>query len=237
MYFLKQAIFLSFILTATIANAQQTGMYFKSATLKEILGNEANKFHQYIGEDEFLTWDIYVPEDYDASKPAGVMVYAGSPNFIRPPGGWLSVIKDKNLIWVSSRRSGNASSIFQKTLLAMASVPLIEKEYNIDSSRIYITGEGRTASRAALNYPGMFTGAILMGNRIWEDNAEEKIKNSMKNSFVFVTRERNAFPRGAREAYYKFKSAGIEKLKLFFIQGIHRYDRPRFAESIDFLDG
>lgn len=237
MSFLKHTIFLIIFFTATIANAQQTGTYFKSATLKEILGNESKNYHQYIGEDEFLTWDIYVPEDYDASKPPGIMVYAGSPNFIRPPGGWLSVIKDKNLIWVSSRRSGNASSIYQKTLLAMASVPLIEKEYNIDNSRIYITGEGRTAGRAALNYPETFNGAILMGNRIWEDNADEKIKNSMKKSFVFVTRERNAFPRGTREAYIKFKSAGVEKLKLFFIQGIHRYNRQRFAESIDFLDG
>jgi len=237
MYFLKPAIFLMIFLTATIANAQQTGMYLKSATLKEILGNEATKYQQYIGVDEFLTWDIYVPEDYDDSKPAGVMVYAGSPNFIRPPIGWLSVIKDKNLIWVSSRRSGNASSIYQKTLLAMASVPLIEKEYNIDSSRIYITGEGQTASRAALKYPEKFKGAIFIGNRLWEDNAEEKIKKALNNAFVFVTREVNVFPRGNRFGHRKFKTAGVKKLKLYFVRGSLRYDRLRFAESIEFLDG
>lgn len=237
MYFLKQAIFLIIFFTATIANAQQTGMYFKSATLREILGNEANKYNQYIGADEFLTWDIYVPEDYDASKPAGIMVYAGSPNFIRPPVGWLSVIKDKNLIWVSSRRSGIASSIYQKTLLAMASVPLIEKEHNIDSSRIYITGEGQTASRAALNYPEKFKGAIFIGNRLWEDNAEEKIEKALDNSFVFVTREVNVFPRGNRYGHRKFKAAGVKRLKLFYIRGSLRYNRLRFAESIDFLDG
>jgi len=165
------------------------------------------------------------------------MVYAGSPNFVRPPAGWLSVMKDKNLIWAASTRSDNASSIFQKSLLAMASVPLIQKDYNIDKTRIYITGEGRSASRTALDHPELFTGAILMGKRLWEDNAREKIKRSMDNGFVFVTRERNAFPQVTREAYYRFKSAGVDKLQLFFIQGARRYNRLRFSESIDFLDG
>lgn len=224
-------------LIATHTYAQETGEFSKTATLKEILGSDAENYSQYIGEEEALNWDIYVPENYDPSKPSGIMVYAGSPNFVRPPAGWLSVMKDKNLIWAASTRSDNASSIFQKTLLAMASVPLIAKNYNIDKTRIYITGEGRSASRAALDYPELFTGAILIGNRLWEDNAKEKIKHSMNNGFVFVTRERNAFPRGTREAYYRFKSAGVNKLKLFFIQGIRRYNRLRFSESIDFLDG
>ena len=76
-----------------------------------------------------------------------------------------------------------------------------------------------------------------MGKRLWEDNAREKIKRSMDNGFVFVTRERNAFPQVTREAYYRFKSAGVDKLQLFFIQGARRYNRLRFSESIDFLDG
>ncbi len=59
-----------------------------------------------------------------------------------------------------------------------------------------------------------------MGKRLWEDNAREKIKRSMDNGFVFVTRERNAFPQGTREAYYRFKSAGVDKLQ-FFLFKVH----------------
>lgn len=237
MNFYKLIIIYLLSFYVSIANSQETGEFTKDATLNEVLGTSAKDYTQFINEDETLTWEIYVPETYDPSKPAGVMVFAGSPNFVRPPVGWLSVIKDKNLIWVASRKSNNASSIFQKTLLAMMSIPLIENDYNIDRSRVYVTGEGRTASRAALDYPEMFTGAIFMGSRLWEDNAEEKVKKALNNSFVFVTRETNAFPRGTRYAYIKFKSAGVEKLNLFFVQGRRRYNRLRFAESIDFLDG
>lgn len=237
MSFFRLLIISLLSLYVPLANSQEIGEFTKDATLIEVLGDMASDYTQFIDDDEILSWEIYVPENYDASKPAGIMVFAGSPNFVRPPVGWLSVMKDKNLIWVASRRSDNASSIFQKTLLAMMSVPLIENDYNIDRSRIYVTGEGRTASRAALDYPETFTGAIFMGSRLWEDNAEEKVKKALNNGFVFVTRELNAFPRGTRYAYRKFRSSGVEKLKLFFVQGRRRYNRLRFAESIDFLDG
>ena len=222
---------------APLAVSQETGEYVLDATPASVLGINAGQYSQFIDQDEILSWEIYVPENYNPSIPAGVMVYAGSPNNVQPPAGWLSVMKDKNLIWVASRNSKNGSSIFQKQLMAMMSVPLIEKDYNIDRSRIYITGEGRTASRTALEFPEMFKGAIFMGSRLWEDNADEKIKNALNNKYVFVTREKTAFPRGTRFAYYKFKSAGVNNLKLYFIQGTRRYNRPSLVESIDFLDG
>ena len=80
-------------LYVSIANSQELGEFSKDVTLKGVLGYMASNYSQFIDEDEALSWDIYVPENYDASKPAGVMVYAGSPNFIRPPSGWLSVAK------------------------------------------------------------------------------------------------------------------------------------------------
>ncbi|WP_438992809.1 hypothetical protein [Pseudemcibacter sp.] len=239
---METRLFISIILIIWFAGANafadQKGQFEIVSNSQEIFGDELSSlYNEIIAKDENIALEIQVPENYNSENPPGIMVYAGSPNFVRPPAGWLSVMKDKNLIWAASTRSDNASSIFQKTLLAMASVPLIQKDYNIDKTRIYITGEGRSASRTALDHPELFTGAILMGKRLWEDNAREKIKRSMDNGFVFVTRERNAFPQGTREAYYRFKSAGVDKLQLFFIQGARRYNRLRFSESIDFLDG
>lgn len=239
---METRLFISIILIIWFADANafadQKGQFEIVSNSQEIFGDELSSlYNEIIAKDENIALEIQVPENYNSENPPGIMVYAGSPNFVRPPAGWLSVMKDKNLIWAASTRSDNASSIFQKTLLAMASVPLIQKDYNIDKTRIYITGEGRSASRTALDHPELFTGAILMGKRLWEDNAREKIKRSMDNGFVFVTRERNAFPQGTREAYYRFKSAGVDKLQLFFIQGARRYNRLRFSESIDFLDG
>ncbi|MDG1997162.1 MAG: hypothetical protein P8J14_11745 [Emcibacteraceae bacterium] len=235
-------IFRSFILiliaTASIASAQspKTGEFILTATPAEVLGAGANEFQANMGSDNNISWEVYVPENYNPSNPSGVMVFAGAPNDVRAPAGWLSVMKDKNLIWIAARKSGNGSSIHQKKLLAMMSIPLIEKHYQINKDRIYITGDGRTASRTALQYPDMFDGAILLGKNLWEDNAESKIKNAMNNRYVFVSRESSAIAKGSRYAYNKFKNAGVANINFVHIKGKQRYNRPKFANSIDYLD-
>lgn len=234
-----RGLFLALVFCVNFANAQtpKTGEFVVSATPNDVLGSAASQYNANIDENAILQWEVYVPEDYDTSKPAGIMVYAGAPPIVREPSGWLSVMKDKNLIWVAARKSDNGSSIHQKQILAMLSVPLIQKDYNIDQSRIYITGEGRTAARTALNFPDIFTGAIFMGNRLWEDNAETKVKNVLDKRFVFVTREANAFPKGNRYGYNKFRGAGVENVQMVHIKGRQRYNRPKFASSVDYLDG
>lgn len=234
-----RSFFISILLltSASFAQSPKTGEFILEATPAEVLGNQAATYEKFIGQNDVISWEIYVPDSYDASKPAGIMVFAGAPRPVRAPNGWLSVMDDKNLIWVAARKSDNGSSIHQRELLAMMSIPLVEKDYAIDKDRIYITGEGRTAGRVVMNYPDMFKGAVFMGNRIWEDNAQEKAKNITENRFVFVTRETSAFPKGTRYAYNKYKKAGVANSKIMLIQGKHRYNRPKFAESIDYLDG
>lgn len=234
-----RGLFLALIFFSNLVYAQtpKTGEFVLSTTTSEILGARAAQFNANIGEHEQLEWEVYVPENYDATKPPGIMVFAGAPLIVREPVGWLSVMKDKNLIWVAARKSENGSSIHQKELLAMLSVPLIQKDYNIDNKRIYITGEGRTAARTALDYPDIFTGAIFIGDRLWEDDAETKIKNVLDKRFVFVTREASAFPKGNRYGYNKFRNAGVSNTQIVHIKGKHRYNRPKFASSVDYLDG
>ena len=233
-----RSLFICALLFAGVSSAQEmkTGEFIMKATPAEVLGDDASLQSSYIGENELISWEVYVPENYDPSMPPGVMVFAGAPRNVHPPMGWLDTMKEKNLIWVAARNSDNGASIYQKELLAMMSVPLIEKDYTIDKARIYITGEGRTAGRTVLDYPQLFNGAIFMGNRIWENNAEEKVKNVTNHRFVFVTREKSIYPKGNRYAYNKFKNAGVKNIEIILIQGKHRYDRPKFSGSIDYLD-
>lgn len=53
------------------------------------------------------TYDVYVPPDYDGTKPYGVVVYITSDN---NTGGDVlqAASNDKNLIWISPRNIGNA---------------------------------------------------------------------------------------------------------------------------------
>lgn len=214
----------------------KTGEFTITTTPNDILGSEAKLFNPNIEENDKITWEVYVPENYDKNKPAGLMVFAGAPQNVRPPAGWLSVMKDKNLIWIAARASANASTYYQRELLAMMSVPLIKQQYQIDQNRIYITGEGRIASSTSMNYPDTFKGAILIGDYLWTDNADEQISAIQNNRFVFVTREKTIFPKGAKAGYTKYKNAGVENTKLMIIQDNQRYSRPKFAESIAYLD-
>ncbi|MEZ5758961.1 MAG: hypothetical protein R3D86_12140 [Emcibacteraceae bacterium] len=230
-------IFLSFFLTcACFAQGPKIGEFIMEATPADILNSDASKNEKYIGQDEKISWEIYVPENYDPANPPGIMVFAGAPRDVRPPNGWLATMRDKNLIWVAARNSNNGASIYQKEYLAMMSVPLITKDYQINQDRIYITGQARAAARAILNHPDIFDGAIFTGSRVWENNAEEKLKDITTQRFVFVTREKTNLPQGNRYAYYKFKNAGISNTELVYVPDTHRYTRTKFSRSIEYLD-
>lgn len=233
---------LLFLVTFSLSYAQssyKTGEMIISSSPDEIIGEEAASFNSIVPKDDIIEWEVYVPENYDPDNPPGLMVYAGAPQNVKAPFGWISVMEDKNMIWVAARKSGNGSSLMQKELLALLSVPLIEKDYKTDTERVYITGEGRIASVVTMDNPDVFKGAILTGSNIWSKNPETKINAILDKRFVFVSGEQGGagVVRSARHSYYKFRDAGVKNLKLLTIPYTRRYDRRKFSEAIDYLDG
>ena len=233
---------LLFLVTFSLSYAQstvRTGEMIISASPGEIMEADAMSFNSIIGKDAIIEWEVYVPEDYDPTNPPGIMVFAGAPQNERAPFGWMSVMKDKNLIWVAARKSGNAATFVQKELLALMSVPLIEKKYKIDAKRVYISGVGRVSSVVTMDNPDIFNGAIFTDGDLWSKNPEYKINSILNKRFVFITGHQGgaANVHSTRYSYNKFKDAGLKNLKLITISPIMRYDRRRFLEAIDYLDG
>lgn len=228
------------MLSFVSANARETGEFIITSTPNEILGAQSVENNEYIKNDAKISWEVYVADNYNPERPAGIMVFAGAPNDVIPPVNWLSVMKDKNLIWVAPRKSGNGSSIYQQKLLAIMSIPLIEQRYSVDKSRIYISGVGRVAARTALEYPNIIKGGIFRGKNLWEDNADEKIKSALDNRYVFVSGSRSPIPRSTAYAYNKFRKAGVQKLEFIHLNGGGRinirFSRSRLMKSIEFLD-
>lgn len=248
------------ILFSSISYAQEfrTGEFKLKASPKEVLGEGAIKYNKYFDLESLVTWEIYVSENYNVNKPAGVMIAAGAPRNVIMPNGWRSVFEDKNLIWIAALNTNNASTVDQKVILAMMSLPVIEKKYNIDKNRIFLTGEGRTAARTFFDYPEMFDGAIFMGGMTWDDNADDKIKYLLDKRFFFgVGYSRNfTSPRTAAkqpqgfsnivfhgynvntsnvEWYRKFKKAGVKNaIRMIKTRSLRR---ANFAKAIDYLDG
>jgi len=107
---------------------------------------------------------VYVPK----RKPAGgfaVVVFIPPWNEAALPPGWGSVLDDYGAIFVTAARSGNPESVHLRRIpLALAAAWNVAAKYEVDRSRIYVagfSGGSRAAERMALEFPDLFSGAML----------------------------------------------------------------------------
>lgn len=108
-------------------------------------------------------FDIYVPDDYDGSEPYGLITYVNSGNNGGFKGQWESVLDDKKLIWIAGDNIGNPIYINIRMGVAMAAVLRMQELFNIDTDRIYTSGNSggaRMAHNLAFIYPETFKGAL-----------------------------------------------------------------------------
>jgi poly(3-hydroxybutyrate) depolymerase len=141
----RQLVGLCLLLGSCLAFAQPvgpaTGAFRITETLAGIAGEDAvQKIAAVIAPDEPITWEIYVPEHYDAEQPPGLMVYISPTPSGEMPRGWDRVMNDHNLIWVAANKSGNSEIVARRAILAQISPMLIGRDYSIDRERVYITG-------------------------------------------------------------------------------------------------
>ncbi len=208
-------------------------------TPREITGSElSEKNSDYINPDQKIIYAVYPPNDFNPSAKTGIMVFAGAYKDNHPTFNWLSSVRESNLIYIEALVSDVDSSFRQRQILAEMAVPLLEKRYNIDENRIYISGEGRVASVVAMNNPGIFKGAIYTNGNLWTENAETKLDSIKQNKFVFITGDLKSRAKQARDVYGKYKKAGIENSKLIFLNPVRssKIKRIDLVRAINYLD-
>ena len=107
---------------------------------------------------------VYVPK---RKPPRGyaLMVFIPPWDEAGLPQGWASVLDDYGVILVTAARSGNEASVHLRRIpLALVGAWNVAARYDIDRTRIYaagFSGGSRSAERMALEYPDLFSGAIL----------------------------------------------------------------------------
>jgi predicted esterase len=133
-----------------------------------------DKKHQYdIAQESF---EVYVPDCYDSNASFGLIVWipagpSGSEHYN------LKQLMDKHkLLWVGANKSGNDTSTYERRIpLALDAAYNMQKLYNIDPNRIYvsgISGGGRVASITAFHHSDVYAGGIfVIGANFWEDMA------------------------------------------------------------------
>ncbi len=211
-----------------------------SAQLVALVGSES--MLDPLDDDETITWRMYVPETYDSSEPAGLMVYISPTSSGRIRGDWRPVIDSENLIWISANQSGNRTRTNKRILLATLAPYLVSESYEIDSNRVYLSGfsgGGKAAGLASVHLAKLFKGAIFIcGAESWSDVEPEQLLTAAPNRYVFVTGSRDFNNTLTRRVHRRFERAGLVNSKLMVISGMEHStpDAHHFREAIRYLD-
>jgi len=245
---MKQLI-ITCLLTAfiNIASAQEIaprlGEYTATSTVLELLGTEAARpFSEKIPIDQPITWEIFVPGNYDPAKPAGVLVFINSRDSGKIEQEWKAVMENTNLIYIGANESGNQIDVPKRVAYAVLAPRVIINSYEVDLERIYVSGfsgGSRVASMVATEYNRVIKGAIYnSGANFWGEAALPRYKEMVNHRYVFITGTEDFNLEDTREVHSAYQQAGIKNSKLMVIPGM-AHKRPAAGDletAIHFLD-
>ena len=198
-----------------------------------------------------ISWEVYVPDSYNPSKPIGILSYINAGNGGRIPGKWKELMGKHNLIWIGANQSGNYVGgdkkkpyyTYWRQILSIKGVALMKEAYNIDEDRIFISGfsgGGRVSSLLATWKPEIYKGAIYnCGCNRWYNTLDSKtVKNASKNYYVLLSGTKDFNKPGTESLYEYYKENGFKNSKLMVIEGLGHGlpGTTDYDKAIQFLD-
>ncbi|MCM8533144.1 MAG: prolyl oligopeptidase family serine peptidase [Lentisphaeraceae bacterium] len=213
---------------------------------------DAKGFVTHENDGRAVSWEVYVPDNYDPAKPAGILSYINSGNGGKLPGKWRELMDKHNLIWIGANESGNNRPQNKKAptynywrwLLSMKGVALIKEKYKIDSDRVFLSGMsggGRVSSLLVPRRPDIYKGGIyLCGCNRWDKETYPKnIKLASNGYYVFLTGTKDFNLNDTKGVHNFYQKNGFkDNSKLMIVDGLG-HSTPGTADydlAIQFLD-
>ena len=197
---------------------------------------------EFIDADEEITWKLYVPESYDPTKLAGLLVYIPPIDKGYMPTAWQPVVDDQNLIWISANDSGNDTDVRRRMLFAVLGTQTVALDYRINSERVYLagfSGGGKVTSKVAIHFANLFKGAIyICGAELWNESPPPAFEQIKKNRYVFLSGDKDFNLDLTKDIFRRYKRAGLTNIDLIIVpQMAHRTpDTKYFGRAVSFLD-
>jgi poly(3-hydroxybutyrate) depolymerase len=210
------------------------------------------------------TYQLYVPPDYDGTKPFGLFVWiSASQSGGLPREDWKKVLDDHHFIYIGPDKVGNETDPIWRHWMALESVRNARERFpNIDTNRIYVggvSGGGRMASHVAIVNPDTFTGGFyIVGcdfyrdtpapgdsrnagkwyRGFWRTPSPKLIALAKANRFVLLTGENDPNNANTRSVYGGYKQALFKHVQFFDVPGMghHVPEVEWFEKGIAFLD-
>lgn len=230
---------------ASNANADdgpRTGYFKMTTTPLELLGERgAEAVSSLFAPDQSLSWQLYVPPNYDPGQPAGVMVFIGFGDWGGGKRAWNSVLADNNLIWIGPLNAGDDVPVNERMVKAILAQAVLEKDYKIDTERLFLFGYSGGAHIAAIlatTKPETFKGAVYYGQALRWTEIPPKIELLRERRFMFMTGGRDKDRKEIQRVAESYRAAGIEAVDYVSVPNIDRKmpGAGYFEMAVEFLD-
>jgi len=181
---------------------------------------------------EEMTYAVSVPANYDRVKPMGLFVWISSGDSGKAPKGFLEPLATHGFIYIGADKTGNNFPGSRRFGAAIDAVTNMVALYNIDPSRIYISGNsggGRCASQVSVAFPEVFTGGAFyvigcdfwdtlpVPNKpgytcpgFWPQKDMKLLKQAKDHYFVFLTGSKDFNQPGTIAAYQAYPKDGFK---------------------------
>ena len=212
----------------------------RTATLRSLFAAEQiERLATVLPPDREVRWRVRVPKH---TAPAGVLVFVSPANDATLKADWPAVLDDKHLIWIAAQEFGNSVPSNQRMLAALMALTLVQQNYAVDSSRVYISGMsggGRIASMTITLFPNLFTGALyIVGADFWTTTEPALLALITDKRYVFLTGAKDFNRNEMRQVYRRYLDAGARHSLLMDLPRFgHEYPNARALDTaIQFLD-
>jgi len=221
----------------------QTGAFQISRSPAQLLGTNAARVAPVLDVDQAITWEVFVPVDYDAESPPGLLLWVSPTPSGKRPRNIAPALEDHDLIWISANDAGNRVVLPPRLLKSVLALNAIQEQYRLDEDRIYVagfSGGGKVASIIASDHATTFDGGIFIcGVESWHLDDTSRIPAMQSNRYVFLTGQYDQALLPTRRSYSDYKRAGIPQVHLTVVRGMAHEIPPRLdiSQAIGFLDG
>jgi predicted esterase len=264
-------MFLAWILTAVLAAQDAKKPAFQAGT-SDITFDKSPELcdvdevkARFRASDKIPPYDVskekfklVVPKSYAHTAKWGLFVYINAGDDPGLPAEYEPLLEKRKLLAVAPYKAGNGRNIFDRFRLAVDAASTLQKRFNIDPSRVYVSGfsgGARVASMLSVAYADLFSGAIpFCGVNFYTEIPSEAGKHwpigyipvnealaiaKAKGRFVLVTGEKDMNLSNTRAVYeHGFKKEGFKFAKLLEVPSMGHSPPPPewFEKGLDFLD-
>jgi len=204
------------------------------------------------------SFSLYVPPAYDPEgEPYGVVVWVSPVEDGSIPPAFRPVFDERHLIWIGPHNAGNQRHLFPRAGLVLDAALNVERFYNIDPDRIFVSGlsgGGRMAAMHAVAYPDVFAGGFpIIGVTTYLDVSPESspgqrvpqfprpspdvLERAKRQPLVIMTGSGDFNREECRLTAAAYERDGFTDLHLFDIDGMG-HEMPTaedFGRGLDLL--